>query len=340
MAVGLAALLTVVVAASFPALRSIAVLAAVLGLGAVILGVIALVMRQRALPPVVGLASGVAAILAALVLGMVALGSLFAGGIANGGSGEATGTPDATQAPSPTQPQSPGGAEDAVAWPQNMATGGIVFAGPDATVRTSKAPADNAFPEPLTAAELDAPALVRIYVDYRCPYCARFEEANAETLGEVLKQDAAAIELTSLTFLDRVSEGSYYSSRAAGAMACLAEAQPEAAWRANAALMSPDFQPAEGGPGPDNAAVIAQIERVAGPLNSATTSCITGEAYVPFAQALNEWIFANPVPHAKDPELAVTGTPFVLVDGVPFEGDPVDSKAFRAFLIEQGVALK
>lgn len=340
MAVGLAALLTVVVAAGFPALRSIAVLAAVLGLGAVILGVIALMMRQRALPIVVGLASGAIAIIAAVAVGAVALGSLFAGGMAHGGLGEASDAPQATQSPSPEHPEGPGTAEGSVAWPQNMATGGIVFTGPDATVRTSQAPANNAFPEPLTAAELDAPSLIRIYVDYRCPYCARFEEANAETLGAVLSQDAAAIELTSLTFLDRVSEGSYYSSRAAGAMACLAETQPEAAWDANAALMNSEFQPAEGGPGHDNAAVLAHIERAVGPLSPAAQSCITDEAYVPFAQALNEWIFAHPVPHAKDPELAVTGTPFVLVDGVPFGGDPVDTKAFRAFLIEQGVALK
>lgn len=329
MALGLAALLTVAVTPLMSG--SFAVLGSVIGIAAVICGVIALVLRQPVLYSVVGLAAGALAIVVALVIGMLSIGSLFADAVQDDRRAEGS----ATESPGPADPES-----TAVVWPQNMSTGGIVFSGKDQDVRRSDAPADNATPAPLTASDFDSPALIRVYVDYRCPYCAKFEQANAATLDAVLEQDAAAIELHPLTFLDRVSEGSYYSSRAAGTLACLAEAQPEVAWDANAALMSEDVQPAEGGPGLDNDAIITAIEDAVGPLHAEARTCITEERFVPFAQALSEWVFANPVPGAVDPSLGVTGTPFVVVDGVPYPGDPADTEAFRAFLVEQGLALK
>ena len=338
MALGLVGLVTVaVVPLTFGAF---AWLGAAAGAAAVVTGTIALVQRLRRGPALVGLVSGAVAVIAAIVIGALALGGASLG--AQGGAGlgatseqGTTGEPGAT-----TEPGAPADGSEAVAWPRNMASGGLVFRGADAGLVESAAPAASALPEPRTAAELDAPALIRIYVDYRCPYCARFETANADTLARVLAQGDAAVEVTPLTFLDRVSEGSYYSSRAAGAMACIADTQPAAAWQANAALMRPDVQPAEGGPGLDNDGIIAAIEQDAGALSAEARACITEERFVPFAQALSSWAFANPVPHAVDPELMVTGTPLVLVDGVPYPGDPADAAAFRAFLVQQGIEVQ
>lgn len=324
MAIGLAALLTV--AASPLTTPWFAVGGALFGVVAVALGVIALILRQPLAPAIVGLVAGVIAVVLTCVLGVVSLGAYLAD--------TRSGSAQSGAAPAPHSESA------VVAWPRNMATGGVVFAGPDHSVLRSHAPAPSAAPEPRSAEELDAPALIRVYQDYRCPYCASFEQANGETLASVLEQEAAVIEVHALTFLDRAGAGDAYSSRTAGALACLADAQPGAAWDANAALLHPDAQPAEGGQGPDNAAIIAVIERATGPLSDDARSCITEERFVPFAQALNEWVFANPVPHAADPELGVTGTPLVLVNGTPYPGDPADPRAFRAFLEQQGVALR
>ncbi|WP_164512806.1 DsbA family protein [Leucobacter chromiireducens] len=325
MALGLVGAVTVFVApVTFAAFAWVG---AALGVVALVLGVIALVRGLRRGPAITGVAAGALAVIAAVIVGALALGGALVGAARQGQQGGQT--PDG----------SGGEVATAVEWPRNMASGGLVFGGADGGLATSAAPEANALPVPRTAAELGTPALIRVYVDYRCPYCALFETANADTLAQVLADGTAAVELTPLTFLDRVSEGSYYSSRAAGALACLADTQPDAAWEANAALMLPDVQPAEGGPGLDNDGIIAAIEDGAGALNAEARACITEERFVPFAQALSDWVFANPVPHAADPELRVTGTPLVVVDGVPYPGDPADPAAFRAFLAQQGIAV-
>lgn len=231
-----------------------------------------------------------------------------------------------------------------VQWPANMVTGGVLFTGDTSSadgvgVVVSDAPDDNAQPVPLDPAHIGAEHHIRVYLDYRCPYCAAFEHASADTLEQAIVSGSAVVELHPLTFLDRVSEGSYYSSRAAGALACVADAQPAGAWAAHQALLDPGFQPAEGGPGHDNAAILAELDRATDGLNDEARSCIEAERFVPFSQALNDWVFANPVPNAKDPGLQVTGTPLVVVDGVPYPGDPADATAFRAFLQQQGVSL-
>ena len=244
-------------------------------------------------------------------------------------------------APTAEAPDGSDATASAVEWPANLATGGIVFVERDGAVDVlaSDAPSGNAVPAPVDAAGIGAEHHIRIYLDYRCPYCAFFEEANAETLEQAVLQGGAAVEIHPLTFLDRLSADSAYSSRAAGAIECLADAQPEAAWVGHQALLDQGFQPEEGTEGHDNAALIAELDRAAGGLNGDARACIEEERFVPFAQALNDWVFSTPVPGAKESGLEVTGTPLVVVDGVPYPGDPRDGDAFRAFLAQQGVEL-
>lgn len=332
MALGLLALLTALVGVFYA--PPVTAVGAALGLVAVVLGIVALVLRQRRAPSVTGLAGGGAAMLVAAVAGAMAFASLA--------------TPFSELAPTaapPGQDAEDGGSggegAPAVAWPANMSTGGLVFTGDgDGGIELlrSDAPHDNALPEPREASELGQGALVRVYLDYRCPFCGEFERENAQTLADAVASGAAAVELTPLTFLDRVSPDAY-SSRAAGAMACVADQQPDAAWDAHAALLDPAFQPAESQAGHDDDALLAELDRATGGLGEGVRSCVEERRFTGFATALNDWVFANPVPHAADPSLTVTGTPLVLVDGVPYTGAPGDGAAFRAFLDAQGVQL-
>jgi protein-disulfide isomerase len=233
------------------------------------------------------------------------------------------------------------GSGSSVEWPENLATGGIVFVeqGGEVGVLPSDAPVGDAVPAPVDAAGLGAQHHIRVYLDYRCPFCAFFEEASADTLEQAVLNGDTAVEIHPLTFLDRASADGYYSSRTAGAIECLADAQPEAAWAGHQALLDQSFQPGEGTAGHDNSAILSELDRATGGLNDAARSCIEQERFVPFAQALNDWVFSTPVPGAQDPALEVTGTPLVVVDGVPYPGDPRDGAAFRAFLEQQGVEL-
>ncbi|QBE48202.1 DsbA family protein [Leucobacter triazinivorans] len=333
MALGLIALLTAVVGAF--SVNAFVLVGAILGLVAVVLGVVALALRQLRAPGIVGVASGALAILTAVAVGGLALGTLIA---AEEPSTE-IGVESEEGAPTaPADPSDPG-ESTAVQWPANMATGGLAFVNDgsgDIDLFRSEAPQDNALPEPRDAAALEQPAHIQVYIDYRCPYCAEFEAANADTLESVISNGSAAVEMIPLTFLDRISPDAY-SSRVAGAMACMADQQPEAAWDAHTALLDPSFQPSESEPGKDDATILAELDRATGGLDRAARSCIEEQRFTSFALALNDWVFANPVPFAADPALMVTGTPLVVVDGVPYPGAPADGDAFRAFLVEQGI---
>lgn len=341
MSLGLAALVTVLVAMFY--LPIAVILGVLLAVTAIVLGGVALVRRGPRGPGIAGLVSGGVAILLTagmVAMGMGALGAQAIMGFATHGGTAAGGTEGPGSGGSPEAPMT-------IEWPANLSTGGIMFTGDDSSaagsmrvIESGRLP-DNAFPdvsELPAASDGTSPDRIQVYLDYRCPACLTFETANGETL-ERAAQAGAVVELQPLTFLDGASAGTYYSSRVSGAMACLAEHQPTAAWSAHVALLSPEFQPEGGTEGPDNAAVIDRIEGAAGKLNTDARSCIADEENVIFAQALSNWISTNPVPRSEIPDLRVEGTPLVLVNGVAFAGDISDSGAFTQFLGQQRVPL-
>lgn len=118
---------------------------------------------------------------------------------------------------------------------------------------------------------------------------------------------------------------------------CVVDGQPEAAWAAHSRLLSPETQPLENTPGLDNDEIAAVLEDATGGLSPAVSECVTTGRFTSFASALGGWALSVPVPNAVDPELTVAGTPFVIVNGVPYEGSPTDPEAFLAFLAEQGL---
>lgn len=337
MALGLAALVTVIVAALYaqPAL----IIGLGLGIAAVVLGIIGLVRRGPMGPGITGLISGAIAVSATAFVLLFSLGTAGLQAVEEslGGSNQTQGdeqhSDDDAQVPS----------SDDVVWPKNLAAGGMLFTGEGDGLRvieTEQLP-PNSFPADVQPYmdEAGATDLIQVYIDYRCPACLMFEEANVETLERAAKA-GAVVNLQPLTFLDGVSAGNYYSSRAAAAMACVVENDPEIGWQAHRALLNADFQPAEGIAGHDNAVLIKRLEAKAGELSDQTRSCITEEQHVTFSQALSNWFTTNPVAGANDPTLTVSGTPTVVVNGDKFDGDITDAAAFESFLKQQGVLLK
>lgn len=320
MALGLVALLTVTVSAFYYSV--FALLGAGLGLVAIVLGAVALVKRSPAKAGgLVGIVSGALSMLLTAVLavlGIVALASNLAGG-----QGLSSGSGGSWSSDEPAQ--------SLIEWPANMASGGVVLEGPGDPLPRSAPPLEaGTAPQP---ARVDRAAAndVLIYVDYRCPHCLVFEQTNEALIDELLRSGTATVEIVPLSFLDRVSEGAYYSSRAAGAIACIADSQPTEVLAAHKALLTPEVQPGAG-PGLDNEQLVEVLDAAVGGLDPATSDCITTERFVPFAQAFNEWVFTQPVPHANEADMRLSGTPSIFVNGDFYDGPLTEAAQFRAFV--------
>jgi protein-disulfide isomerase len=155
----------------------------------------------------------------------------------------------------------------------------------------------------------DGPDVVETYVDFMCPYCGRFESAEGETIKQLLDEDRITLEVHPVAILDRLSQGTEYSSRAAAAMFSVAEADPANAYAFLEAMFRE--QPAEQSPGLTDDQII-EVARGAGvDMTAELEDAIRTGEYLEFAQA------------QQLPEGA-TGTPTLLVNGtiVPVTYDP------------------
>ncbi|NLA65668.1 MAG: thioredoxin domain-containing protein [Leucobacter sp.] len=328
MALGLIALLSAVVAAFY--FGSLVVLGGALGCVAIIVAIVALVRRSQPwAASLTGLIAGAIAMLVAIIVGALSVVAVTTNLLGSGNTTEG-GNDGQVEEWTPDTPS-----DTLIEWPANMASGGIVFAAHgDQPMPLQSAPLQpGTAPQPHEVVRGDGATDILIYVDYRCPHCSTFEQANSELLTQAIA-DGATVEVVTLSFLDRASEGTYYSSRAAAAVACIVDLQPESAWAAHTALLSPAVQPG-GGPGLSNEELVAVLDDAAGGLSPAAADCITTERFVTFTQALNSWVFANTVPNANQAGLRVEGTPLVLVNGDAYVGEPSDGQAFANFLAQQ-----
>lgn len=320
MVLGLVAILTTAVSALY--FNAFVAAGVILGILAIVFGIIALATRQGLTGgSVTGLVTGALSLVLAIAMVAFSLVALVAPDGPSSQSGEGM--------PEPWDPDAP--SEQLLEWPANMGTGGLVF-GPGAELARSSSLESGDTPETLEVArnggDAAAPNDVLIYVDYRCPHCASFEQLNGELLGEALETGEIVLEVKPLAFVDPQR-----SAQASAAMACIANDQPEVAWLAHEALLGPIAHSGQGDGSLD--ALAGLLDDAVGGLNPATSDCILTERFVPFAEALSEWALANPAPNAVDAPLTVTGTPTVLVNGVAYPGSPEDAAAFRAFFEEQ-----
>lgn len=140
-----------------------------------------------------------------------------------------------------------------------------------------------------------------IYADANCVYCAQFEAENAEGLSE-LAADGHTVEYRMVNFLDNPGTDNY-SSRAANAMACVAEESPEHANDFREAVFA-SYDTHQGG-GLSN----DELETMASDVGAELNGCISDNTYRPFVNFTT----------AKATETGIAGTPSVWVNGVEFE---------------------
>ncbi len=185
----------------------------------------------------------------------------------------------------------------------NAASGGDETAAPERVVTPANLTDGGAIP----VGEADAPVTVEIYYDYMCPACGAFESANGEELDRLVEDGTARLELRPISFLDRASNGTEYSTRTANAIATVADGAPDRAWAFHSALYA--AQPEEGTDGLDDER-IAEIAEEAG---------VPADVVDRFGDRTYDGWVATVTKEAFDS--GVTGTPTVKIDGQKFDGD-------------------
>lgn len=211
--------------------------------------------------------------------------------------------------------------------PLNMASDGIVIEGPALTAVPSTAIPEGGEPVEHEAADFEEPVFIQMWVDYLCPICGAFEQTNAEYIEQLVESEQAVVEVNPVAILERFSAGSRYPTRAANAVACVANYEPDGFWAAHSSLFVD--QPAENTTALDNSEIIARFE-AAGVESDEVAACIDGGEFMDWAEAATDRAAGDP--DLANPASGGFGTPTVFVNGERYVGSVTDAAAFQAFV--------
>ncbi len=170
----------------------------------------------------------------------------------------------------------------------------------------------------------DGAPTVQVYADFMCPYCGQFELTNGVMLEDLADAGQATVVYHPLAILDRFSNGTNYSTRAAQAAAVVADQAPEQFTAFYRALF--ENQPAENTDGLSDEEIASIAVGVGVPQAVADT----------FTEGVfNDWVAAATSQASDD---GVTGTPTILIDGEAFTGDWRNTDDLRAAIVGDGAA--
>ncbi len=170
---------------------------------------------------------------------------------------------------------------------------------------------------------------VDIWFDAMCPVCGAFEKANGETLSGAVKDGSITLRLHPLTFLDRASNGTGYSTRAAAALVCVGVHDSDHVLDYYQALFT--NQPGEN----SNGLTDKELAKRATDLGITDISgCIDRSGpYQAWAQANTTHSQSGSITvDGKKVLDTIQGTPTVLVNGKQYTGSISDEKEFASFL--------
>jgi protein-disulfide isomerase len=166
----------------------------------------------------------------------------------------------------------------------------------DRTVTTPAAAVD----EGTAFAIGDGPVTIDIYEDFMCPICGEFESQARATLQQLVTDRKVTVRYHPIAILDRYSNGTEYSTRAAAASAAAGAAGKFREY--HEALFAQ--QPAEGSDGLDDAKLV-EIGRSVGLTDAAFADAVENRTYTGWAARVTETASGR----------GVTVTPTVLVAG-------------------------
>lgn len=201
----------------------------------------------------------------------------------------------------------------------------------EAAAQTLEAvPAETPTPEPTpTPAATEQPVVdIRVYVDYLSTGSHDFQVSNVQQLSKWVNEGAATLTYYPVAMLTAKSNGTKYSLRAAAAAACVATHSPDTFFAFNNALLAE--QPAVDSDGYTDVEIadIAQARGAESP--KIVRSCIEKQEFASWAKSATERALQG-LPDTKD--VALTGTPMVLVNGIQYVGALNDPKEFAQFVL-------
>ena len=213
--------------------------------------------------------------------------------------------------------------------PLNMRSDGILIGEGFAAEQTG---ATRAGQEPLPTVRDEESDVIAIdvYVDYFCKVCGAFEKANGDQIAAWVESGVATVEIHPLAILDRVSQGTKYSTRAANAAACVANYSPDAYYAFHTALF--DNRPEENTPGLTDEKLIELATKAKATRISSISDCITDQKFRVWVADAKERALTGPIPNADVD--AVSGTPTIIVNGVKYTGAANDAAAFSKFVVQ------
>lgn len=148
----------------------------------------------------------------------------------------------------------------------------------------------------------DGVTRIDIYEDFLCPICQQFEAINAADIEQMREAGTAQIYYHPISILDRYSQGTDYSTRAAAAAAVVADEAPEHYLDFSEALYA--NQPEEGTDGLSDDEIVAIAVSVGIPSDTAAL-VVDGRFY--------SWVGSATEQASID---GMQGTPTVMVNGV------------------------
>lgn len=148
----------------------------------------------------------------------------------------------------------------------------------------------------------DATTVISVVEDFQCPACKNFESVSGSTLQQLADAGNVAVDYRPISILDRFSNGTMYSTRAASASICVAENDRDNWMNWHTAMF--EQQPSEGGTGLTDDELVA-IAAAAGADSPAVASCITDGSYTDWVTTQTQSVLGE----------GINGTPSVRVNG-------------------------
>lgn len=174
----------------------------------------------------------------------------------------------------------------------------------------------------LGAPEDSGAPVVEVHLDFMCPFCGEFEQANGVDLAQFVDDESITLNLVLRNFLDTQSRSGDFSTRSANALVCVYEDNPDNTLAFQKLMF--DNQPTEGSAGLDDDEIFDLAQQAGA--SDEVRSCMRGSTY-------DRWVEEVSDPYGKE---AGGGTPFVSIDGEEWGGDQMyEPGTLKAALVER-----
>ncbi|MEN2738261.1 thioredoxin domain-containing protein [Microbacterium sp. X-17] len=162
------------------------------------------------------------------------------------------------------------------------------------------------------------PKTLDTYIDFQCPICNNFEQTYGSSIQGWVTDGTITLNIHPISILNRQSNGTNYSTRAASAMYCVAAADPNAVLPFLQAMYAQ--QPQEGSNGLTDDQIVS-IATGAGVTNA--TDCIKAGTYKTYVDAQTKKTPIQPGQSSiATPTIVVNGT--TLSNQTDLTGKPAD----------------